>query len=278
MMNLPIPVLRRLRSLSFRLIGATALAALGTVLVLAPALSAAPVPVVPAIPGELPPSSALGDPILPRGWVLVAGFAAVAAALLTGLLIVRRRRAATRPVRLARPAAASVPATSVDEPARIDVQIDIVGATRSVMMFALEYRLELTNRADRGLGDVRIAAQLTCAQRGASNSAPAGAAQHLHDIARIGPQQSRAVDGIVRLPIADITILRQGDVPMFVPLLHVTIEGTGIAPITRSYAIGTPSAANFARLHPVVLSGQPGRIDGLRAQIVNIPDSEDSAG
>lgn len=201
----------------------------------------------------------------------------MAAALLTGLLIVRRRRAA-RPLALAAPVAASVTPASGAEPARIDVQIDIVGATRSVMMFALEYRLELTNRADRGLGDVRIAAHLTCAQRGASNSAPAGAAQHLHDIARIGPQQSRAVDGIVRLPLANITILRQGAVTLFVPLLHVTIAGTGFAPITRSYAIGTPSAANFARLHPVVLGGQPGRIDGLRAQIVNIPDNADGAG
>ncbi len=146
------------------------------------------------------------------------------------------------------------------------------------MMFGLEYRLELTNRADRGLGDVRIAAHLTCARRGANNSAPAGAAQHLHDIARIGPQQSRAVDGIVRLPLADITILRQGAVPLFVPLLHVTIAGTGFAPITRSYAIGTPSAANFTRLHPVLLGGQPGRIEGLRAQIVTIPGSEDGAG
>lgn len=139
------------------------------------------------------------------------------------------------------------------------------------MMFSLDYRLEVANRSDRGASDVKIALQLSCARHGAANAPNAGAAQNLQTLERIGAQQSRSITGTLRLPVAELAILKQGATPLFVPLVHIMIEGENIEAFTRSYLIGTPSTISITRVHPLALDTPPGSIAGLRAQIIDIP-------
>lgn len=204
--------------------------------------------------------------------MLAGALAGGLALLITAALILRRRRKPPT-LRLAAPAktTAATAKGGARDAVRLDLQLDIVSATRSVMMFSIDYRLELANRTDRGLSDLKLAARLDCARRGAANAPTAGAAQDLQAIARIGAQQSRNVAGTLRIPIAELTILQQGRTPLFVPLVHLTIEGEGISAVTRTYVIGTPSAASPTRLHPLPLDTQPGNIPGLRAQVIEIP-------
>jgi hypothetical protein len=222
---------------------------------------------------DVPASTALGGSILPDSWVLAAGLAALALLLAAVLALLRRRRRHARPLQLAAPAKPAVPAEQnrANEPARIDWQLDIISATRSLMMFTLEYRLELANRSDRGINDVRLAARLACAQRGTGNAPPAGTAQDLQTIPRIGAQQSRSITGTLRLAVADIAALRQGSTPMFVPLIHVTLEGDAISQVTRTYVVGTQSSASVGRLQPILLDTPPGGIPGMRTQLVQLP-------
>ena len=114
-----------------------------------------------------------------------------------------------------------------DEQPRVDLTLEIIGATRSVMMFTLRYRLTLANRTDRAVNELSVAVQLACAKRGESNAAPVAAAQNALPVERIGPHQSRTMSGEVQLPLAAITPVMQGQTPLFIPLLHVTIEGEG---------------------------------------------------
>jgi len=201
-------------------------------------------------------------------------------ALLGGSALMWRRRK-PKALHLAAPVAeTSIPAPVIDLP-RLDLTLDITGATRSVMMFTLQYRLAVANRSDRAVTDLNLAVSLACARAsantgaGTGNAPSPGAAQELATIARIGPHQARSVTGEVRLPLSAIQPLRQGKTPLFVPLVHVTLEGGGDnggpRAMTRSFVIGTPSTSGTGRLHPILLDQPPGSVSGLAAQSIAIP-------
>jgi hypothetical protein len=226
-------------------------------------------------PGAGAPTSALGASILPAWWPLAAGGAGALVVLgLAGAIWQRRRK--RRPLRLAAPAAqGSAPAdrqaaaAEPDSP-RLDLTLEITSATRSVMMFTLQYRLTIANRSDRAVNDLAAAVQLACARAAGDGNAPsAGAAQGLAAIDRIGPHQARSLTGTVQLPLNAITPLRQGATPLFVPLAHVTLEGEGLRATTRSFVIGPRSPSG--RVHPITLDQPPGSITGLVAQLIALP-------
>jgi hypothetical protein len=154
----------------------------------------------------------------------------------------------------------------------IDIALDITTATRSMMNFTLAFRLVLTNNGARAASDLIIAMGLSSAQSGAGNGVAPGAAREQFVIDHIGSQQSRSVTGELRLPLSAIAVLRQGSAAVFVPLMHVTLMGEGSSALSRNFVIGTPSSANPARLHPILLDTPPGSVPGLRAQAVDIPE------
>ena len=167
------------------------------------------------------------------------------------------------------PARAAQPAPPDDgeapKPPRLALSIQITSATRSVMQFALDLRLTIANRSDQAVRDLSVSAQLASAQRGGSNAPSFALGQALSDVARIGPQQSHTLAASLQLPMVDVRMLRQGSVPVFIPLLHVTIEGAGARARTTSFVIGTPSGSSKSRLHPIALDTAPGAIKGLLA-------------
>jgi hypothetical protein len=247
-----------------------------------PAQSAtAPVPAV-QTSGETDPHGADTSRTLTAWWPLAAGALGTLALLGAGALAWRRRK--PRALRLAAPAegAAEAAPTPAAAPPRLDMTLEIIRATRSVMMFTLEYRITIANRSDRAVCDLALAAQIACARAGigaGSNAASPGAAQALDTIARIGPHQTRSITGEVQMPLSAVTPLRQGNRPLFVPLVHVTLDSAGEAGggavTTRSFVIGTPSASG--RIHPIPLDQPPGAIPGLVAQQVAVPPASAAA-
>lgn len=166
------------------------------------------------------------------------------------------------------------PAFPSIDPKQIDLSIEVGSATRSVMMFSADIRLDIMNRADHAVRNLNVYAQLACAQKGAGNGAPIATGQPLSEIARIGPHQSQRVSGALQLSLSDVKTLKQGAKPLFIPLLHVTIEGGGQQLLQRSYVLGSPSATSQTRLHPLPLDGPPGSLPGLKAQRIKQPTVE----
>jgi len=239
----------------------------------APPPAPPPLPVPVPVPVPDAPAPAQTAATLPAWWPWAAGALGGLALLGGGLLLWRRRppkvlRLAALPPGIA--AAAPVPALPQPD-TTLDITLDITGATRSVMMVSLHYRLTLANRTPGAVSKLSAAVQIVSARRRDRNAASPGAAQQLQTIDRIGPHQSRSITGTVQLPVAGLAILRQGSAAMFIPLAHVTVEGDRQSALTRSFVIGTPSTSGTGKLHPIRLDTPPGSIPGLRAQAVAIP-------
>lgn len=234
-------------------------------------------PAPPTLPGTAPEIAPAIAPVAddPAGqgafgdwWPYAAGGLGLLALLGGGLYW--RRRAAPAPRRIAPPPApARAQALADAAPPRLDLALEIASATRSLMMFTLEYRLVIANRSERAVNDARVAVQLVCARASGGAGPSAGAAQALADAGRIGPHQARTVTGTVQLPLSAIAPLRQGQTPLFIPLAHVTLEGEGLPAQLRSFVIGTRSGSG--RVHPISLDVPPGGIPGLVAQAVAVP-------
>ncbi len=214
---------------------------------------------------------------LPDWWPYAAGGLGMLALLGGAALVWRRRK--PKVLRLAAPAEAAAQAAATAEPPRLDLTLEVTAATRSVMMFTLEYRLTIANRSARAVSDCNAAVQIVCARAsagtGAGGAPSAGAAQGLERIARIGPHQARSLGGRVQLPLSAIAPLRQGQTPLFIPLIHVTLEGEGRPARTSTFVIGTPSTSG--RVHPIALDQPPGGIAGLVAQAVTVPAANAAA-
>lgn len=263
----------------------------------APVPAATPAPSATIAPAPLPGQS--GDPLaVPSGaplalptmaapegeftdtiaavpnWQLIAIGGGIGALGLLGAGVLLRRRRRPEPPRHADPLAGSPAATpAASEPPRLDLTFEIIAATRSLMMFTVEYRLTIANRSARAVNDIKAVAKLSCARGGAAASA--GEAQGLESIARIGPHQARSLTGSLRLPLSAITPIRQGQTALFIPLAHVTLEGPGLPAHERIFVIGTPSASG--RVHPITLDQPPGGIAGLVAQAVTPPPGSAAA-
>jgi hypothetical protein len=225
---------------------------------------AAPAPSSPA-PSSAP-SEALGAAVIDWRWL--AGGAGALALLLGGGLLWRRRK--PRVLRLAAPVTARPEEDAEPVLPRIAVSVEIPGASRSVMTFTLRYRINLANRAERAVNDLAVAVQLTTARQGQNNAAPIAAAQSVTRVERIGPHQSRSVSGEVQLPFAGIAPVMQGRTMLFIPLLHVTIEGEGQQALAKSFVIGTPGASD-GRVQPLRMDMLPGSAPELRARAIDAP-------
>jgi hypothetical protein len=217
------------------------------------------------------PSSAVGESVIAQGWPwLMAGLFAILAGL--GLMIALRRRK-PKVLRLAAAplAAEGKPAKGEAAPIRLDTILDIVSASRSLMMFTLEYRLEIANRSPRAVREVAVTTRLGYPGRTGQEAALVASAEDIQTIERIGPQQSRSVTGTLRLPLSEIAPIRQGAAPLLIPLLHILIEAADRPCEKRVFVAGPPSPQNMGRLQPIRLDGPPGGIAGIRALPVNAP-------
>ncbi|MEL7188424.1 MAG: hypothetical protein AAGK17_02640 [Pseudomonadota bacterium] len=151
---------------------------------------------------------------------------------------------------------------------RIDVDVEIVSATRSLMMFTFVCRVTLANRSDHAVRDIALSHHLVCAQKGMAGAKDAVTDAGGCIVERIGPNQSHTSELQLTLPLSDIEVIRQGNKPLCIPMAFITVSPNETEPLMKSFIIGTPSLASSERLHPIALDTPPGGIPGLRAHEV----------
>lgn len=157
------------------------------------------------------------------------------------------------------------------EDAKLALSLDILGATRSLRMFTVDYRLRVANRSGRAVRDLAVTPELTSASKGSSDSRGPAVAQGTGDtvrIERVGPHQSEVITGTVQLPVTEIRPILQGSKPLFVPLLQVQLRLQDLPPAAHTFIIGLPSATSATRLHPIELDGPPGGLPRLETRRV----------
>ncbi|SMQ61500.1 hypothetical protein SAMN06297468_0570 [Altererythrobacter xiamenensis] len=210
------------------------------------------------------------DAPLPWGWI--AGALIALLALLAGFIVWRRHSEAAPPV-IEKPVVAATTdaaAAAAAEKPRFVANVQVVSAQRSVMMVMVKYSLAIANRSDRAMRGLTVSADLVSARnQGGLDAQLATLATELpasSSIERIGPHQTQTVTGTLQLALQEVEVLRQGSIPMFVPLLRVRVEGENIDPFVETYAVGVGNAGAGTRLHPLPLNGPPGSYEGVRAK------------
>jgi len=231
-----------------------------------------PEPIAPSQTAETPVLA--GAPGLPNWWTWAAGLVAFLLAAGAGSWAFARKRAVAGPAPIEPPivpSAGNGQASAAPIRAdRLKTNIQVDNMMRSVMMLTLKFQVELANRQDRALRDVRVQADLISAKRGLPMDQQMASAQstlaELGQTDRIGPHQMGSLGGQLQLPLSEIEVFRQGQTPLCVPLLRLRIEAEGIEPQFHTFLIGLAALQPGGRLQPLPLSGPPGGYDGVQAK------------
>lgn len=208
---------------------------------------------------------------------------ALAAALLVlgaiAFAVMRRRKPAPdEPAEVVNPAGAPRHAVREDnsvarpDAGSLEVEAYAVTLSRSVMNASISYRVTMINRGRVPMTQVQVHGDVTTAHgRVPVTQQLADATQalpELHSLARLEPGQRITVHGDLRLPLGQVRALLQGQVPVFVPLLRLTVRAADMEPRAFTYVIGTRSTQKGARPTPFRLDGPPRSYDKLTTRAV----------
>ena len=166
-------------------------------------------------------------------------------------------QAAPPPAAPADPAEAAG-AAGADHPLHILIQP--IKLSQSVMNMTLGYRIELTNKGPLPLDNLTVAADLVAAHaslpREAQLADRASELPELHRVASLEPEETVALKGELRLALANVVPIRQGQAVIAVPLARFRTASDGEEPRCFTVAVGEPAASGAI---------QPFRLDlGLR--------------
>jgi hypothetical protein len=207
---------------------------------------------------------------VPRGetgwswpWVLGAVALLLGAIVLTGWTARRWVRRPVGPVAVPRierprvgPAPAPPQAASAAPVEPLQVTLEPLRLSLTLMNATLVYRLELANRGAAPLTGLAIDADMIAAhasmtreQQLAGPSGGHGAAQRIE---RLEPGETRVVEGEFRLPFPQIVPIRQGNAALLLPLARFRVEADGAQPLVRTFVVGQPGQGS---------SLQPFRLD-----------------
>ena len=231
-----------------------------------------PEPIVPpAATSEATQESAPGSP-LSDWWGWAAGLLGALFAGGLGGWLIARRRTPRQPPQIEPPIVTDRPAPQPEEIGAPDIHIalEVEQLMRSLMMLTVNYRVAISNRSNRALRDIAISADLITSSRAlpmeqqlasATTQLPPGGA-----LDRIGPHQSASVAGRLQLPVSEIEVFAQGQLPICMPLIRLRVEGSDFGPELRTFLVGPGSPNVGGRVHPLPLSGPPGGYDNIRAR------------
>ncbi len=164
-------------------------------------------------------------------------------------------------------------ASPAAEKARIVATLEVERLTRSMMALTLNFRVTIANRSDRAVRDLAVSADMVSARRNLPvEQQVATIAAQLPPIAtveRVGPHQSAVVSGELRLPISEIELFQQGQVPLCVPLARLRVDNPQVEPLLRTFLIGLGTGSVGARVHPLPLNGPPSGYEGALAKALD---------
>jgi hypothetical protein len=128
----------------------------------------------------------------------------------------------------------------------------------SLVFVTLQYRLDVTSRADRPLR-LRVQADLTSAHGSIDTReqlAPDPAQLELrHDVPVLAPEESVTLEGEVRVPLQDLRMLARGSARFVIPLVRLCLL-TDAAAGRRVYTVGPQPSAD-APLAPIRIDAGP---------------------
>jgi len=239
----------------------------------APALSPSPAASPLPLPASPPvPQAGADEGGLPWLWIAAALLALAALGAAAWLL---RRRAGTprstavpqierpniAPPKPAAPVPAPSPAAEPTTRSSLDVELEPVRLSLTLLNASLSYRLLLNNRGAEPLENLSITADMISAHAKLSReqqlSGPDAGALQVACIELLEPGESRIVSGEFRLPFGQIMPIRQGNAALLFPLARFRIEGTGREPVTRTFLVAQPPEQAGAGLQPFRLDLGP---------------------
>jgi len=218
-------------------------------------------PVAATTPGQLPTVSSStiaapkesGAPV----WPWVAAVLALGAIGFAGWTVWRRRpvsgpvgvpeierpRLGTTPPP-ARPVPAAptsaLPEAAPSEP--LQVTLEPLRLSLTLMNATLAYRLEIANRGAAPVTGLSVGADMIAAHASMSReqqlSGPGEGAATVQRIERIEPGESRIVEGEFRVPFSQIVPIRQGEAALLLPLARFRLAADGAVPVVRTFAVG----------------------------------------
>ena len=155
------------------------------------------------------------------------------------------------------PARAPLPVPTMGEP--LEVSLEPLRLSLTLMNAALAWRLEVANRGSAPLTGLTIGADMISAHASMSRqeqlAGPGSAALTVQRIERLEPGESRTVEGEFRLPFGQIVPIRQGNAALLLPLARFRVETEGARPVVRTFAVGQPG--NGSGLQPFRLDQGP---------------------
>ncbi|GAB5348019.1 hypothetical protein [Alteriqipengyuania sp. 357] len=212
-------------------------------------------------------------------WALLAAGLVGLLALGAILFALLRRRRSTRPDKSEPAPIAAAPIIETTEPVAarpaqagaLDIEVQAMTLSRSLMNASISYRISIVNRG-RAVEGLAIHGDVTTAHgRAATEQQLADIGQtfpELHTLPRLDMGQRTTLRGELRLPLREVRPLRQGDVPVFVPLLRLTMRAANMDPRAFTYVIGTKSTQKSSRPSPFRLDGPPRSYDQLTTRAV----------
>lgn len=219
-----------------------------------PQAGIAPLPAPAASPVAPVPEDGDGGG-LPWTLLVVLGLALAAGGL--GYRHYARRRGAVEPGLIEPP----VTAPLADAPRTgLQLSVEALRLDRSLFNATLGYRVTVRNPDQTALNGLVVEADLVSASQHLPTekqlASPDSPLAQQHSADRLGPGQSQRFEGQVRLPLAEATAIRQGNVGLLIPLLRVRAHAGGVPPVVTTLVVGT-SQGPASRPQPFRLDEGP---------------------
>jgi hypothetical protein len=139
-----------------------------------------------------------------------------------------------------------IPSSPTAEP--LQVTLEPLRLSLTLMNASLAYRLEVANRGAQPIVGLSIGADMIAAHASMTReqqlSGPRSGATNVQRIDRIEPGENRIVEGEFRVPFSEIVPIRQGNAALLLPLARFRLEADAAEPLVRTFVVGQPGAGS----------------------------------
>lgn len=134
------------------------------------------------------------------------------------------------------------PVAASTEP--LQVALEPLRLSLTLMNATLDYRLEVSNRGTSPITGLKIGADMISAHASMSReeqlAGPGQGSAPSQSIERLEPGESKVISGAFRVPFSQIVPIRQGKTALLLPLARFRVEAEGARPVVRTFVVGQP--------------------------------------